>query len=830
MRLFLGKLIVINFAVLLTINLHAQNFTDILSKLNTEYRQERLYLQFDRPTYTAGETIWFKAYLFAGNFPSIISKTLYTEITDANGKLLQRITSPVIMSSAAGSLDIPTTASDIVLVKCYTKWMLNFDSSFIFNKAIPIIAVQKKGAKPASAFAEKTDNTSNTIASAAVVQFFPEGGDLVQDVESRVAFKATDHFGIPVTISGDIVDSKGKSVTPFVTMHDGMGSFPLQPLANEQYKAVWKDAQDQTHENILPVARPTGIVLEANYTGHQIEFTIKRAAATNYPFVYVMAQMQQQQLYRAKSNISQKLSFTSVIPTDNFPAGIIQLTVFSPDEKPLAERIVFINLADFSFSPIVTATAKNLGKREKNIIQIDIPDTIGTNLSIAITDADLNYKQSTDNIFSTLLLTSDIKGFVYNPAYYFSTYADSIADHLDLVMMTNGWRRFKWDEALAGHYRPLKYLPENFISIEGQLKDINKSAVAGKEINGILETRNKKRDYLISTVQKDGSFNFSGMIFYDTAKLFYQFNNDKNKNLTSRAGFEMKSNLFKGPLQLQQPTVNFLPSLIETDTASLSKLKTVYQEHLSELELLRTKTLKTVVVISTEKTKKQLIDEQYTTGYFSYDPTVQSKTILPDDDPAFLGSQNLLTYLQGRIAGLQINPSGDKPSVTWRGITTSLFVDEISQTSLSFDPPGKIIQDLSYILSLSMSEIAMVKIFEPPFFGAGSESVGGEGGAISVYLKRARTRSEMTIGLDFATLAGYTAFKEFYSPDYSIPDNTNTPDYRTTLYWNPFIFTNKNNRRILLPFYNNDFTKKMKIILEGCNENGKLTRTEIILN
>jgi len=822
------KIRIIIFTMFLYTTATAQNFTAVLDTLNTNYRQEKLYLQFDRAVYTAGETIWFKAYLFAGNFPSLISKTLYTEVTDANGKLLQRITSPVIMSSAAGSLDIPSNISGNVFVKCYTKWMLNFDSSFIFSKAIFIIPVQKKGTKPSLVAAEKTSVAANTNSSTTVVQFFPEGGDLVQDVESRVAFKATNNFGIPVNINGDILDSKGKTITSFTTMHDGMGTFTLQPLANEQYKAVWKDVTGQTHENVLPQAKPNGIVLEANYTGHQIEFTIKRSATTNYAFVYVMAQMQQQQLYRAKSNISQKLSFTSVIPTDNFPAGIIQLTIFSPDEKPLAERIVFINLADFSFNPSVNASEKNLGRRQKNVIQIDIPDTVSTNLSIAITDAGLNYKQSTDNIFSTVLLTSDIKGYVYNPAYYFSTYADSIADHLDLVMLTNGWRRFKWIEVLAGHYRPLNYFPENYISIEGQLKDINKSTVAGKEVNGILETRNKKRDYLISTVQKDGSFSFSGMIFYDTAKLFYQFNNDKNKNLTSRSGFEMKSNLFKGPLQLQQPTTNFLPSLIETDTASLTKLKTVYQQHLDELEFLKSKTLKTVVVTSKEKTKRQLIDEEYTTGFFSDDPSTQSKTILPEDDPAFLASQNLFAYLQGRIAGLQITLDGNDALITWRSFETSLFVNEVPQTSMSF-ATGKIMEDPSYILSLSMSEIAMVKIFEPPFFGSGSSSSGGQGGAISVYLKKGRTGYEMSKGLDFTTLAGYTAFKEFYSPDYSMPDNTNTPDYRTTLYWNPFIVTDKNNRRILLPFYNNDFTKKMKIIIEGCNENGKLTRIEKII-
>ncbi len=665
--------------------------------------------------------------------------------------------------------------------------------------------------------------------SSTVLQFFPEGGDLVQGVKSRVAFKATDRNGIPVTVTGDITDSKGEKIISFNSIHDGMGLFMFQPANGERYKAVWKDQEGGVHETFLPAAKENGIVLETDYLENQIQIKIKRPVEeAAYPFVYVVAQMNQQELYRAKANTGKNAITTAVIPTENFPAGIVQVTVFTPAEKPIAERIVFVNIADHFFLTNLDATLNDAGKRKKNSIRIEVPDTLSCNLSVAITDADLDPSLKVDNIYSHLLLTDDIKGYVHDPAYYFSSDADSVAEHLDLVMMTNGWRRFKWEDLMGGHFPKLQYLPENYISIEGKVEGLGKKMLAGKEINYILETKNKRKEFLNIPVNPDGRFNIAGMIFYDTAKLFYQFNKDKKKTLTSSATFTIKNNLLETPPPLLSYH-SLLSALERSDTIVITKIKDLYRQFLSESELYKFKKLKEVTVTTKLKTKQELMDEEYTSGYFSNDPSGNSRMVLPEDDPAFLASADLLSFLQNRFAGLQINMGITENAVTWRGFPTSLFVNEVPQTSISFDNPGKIVEDASYMLSLPMSDIAMVKIFNPPFFGAGSASYGGEGGAISVYLKKARLASQMTRGLDYSLVPGYSPVREFYSPDYSMPDHSNIPDFRSTLYWNPFVITDKNNRSIILSFYNNDITKKIKIIIEGCNENGKLTRVEKIL-
>ena len=821
MRVNSLKLYSLVFTILFSFNTKAQRFDTVIKKLNVEYRQEKLYLQFDRTLYNPGETIWFKAYLFAGNFPSLISKTLYTELTDGKGVVLQRVTSPVVMSGAAGSLQIPDAINGPVHVRAYTQWMLNFDSSFLFTKAIAIIPPKKTIANSPAASTAKI----NPLPSLApiVVQFFPEGGDLVEGLESRVAFKATNPFGTPVSLAGEILDGKGKKITSFVSVHDGMGTFILQPKAGEHYKAVWKNDQGQFYESVLPIPKLSGIVLEADNSGNQIDFEIKHASGLPpYPFVYVVAQMQQQLVYKAKVYLD-KTSSIGLIPIANFPAGIVQITVFTPDEQPVAERIIFANLSDFSFTTTLNALTLDSGKRKKNVIQIDVPDTLVYNLSVAVTDADLNPPASQDNIYSSLLLTSDIKGYVYNPAYYFSGDADSIANHLDLVMMTNGWRRFKWENVLAGYFPKLNYLPENYLAIEGKIHGMSKKLFAGKEINGVIELKGRRKEFLNIPVQPDGKFSYGGMIFYDTAKFFYQFNNDKKKTLTSRADFDIQSNLLTNALRLP-PDKSSLIYLNYLDSSSLKRNSDLYEQQLSERERKKYTTLKDVVITKKIMSRKDSLDKEYTSGFFSDNEGVQSRTILPDEDPSFRSALNLFAYLQSRIAGLQINVNITDATIYWRGFETALFVDEIAQ--IKVNTQDRVVQDPSYILALPMGEIAMVKIFDPPFSGA---TAGGPGGAIAVYLKKATIGNQMTKGLDYINVAGYSPVKEFYSPDYSMPPQNDSPDYRSTLYWNPFIIAGKDHRHISITFYNNDFTKNMKVIIEGCDENGKLTRVEKIL-
>jgi len=213
------------------------------------FEQERVHVHFDKDTYLPGETIWMKAYILAGSRPSNRSKNIYFDLTDGSGNLIAHNVSPVKDGTANSSFFIPASMTDAALhVKVYTQWMLNFDSSFLYNKDIPVLAAWDGQAK----------EPERHVAS---IRFFPEGGDMVGGLNSVIAFEVSDQRGRPVSMRGMIQSNSEPFVDSIATVHDGMGIFSLRPKAGEQYTAIWKDEYGQTHTTDLPEPAHSGAVL-----------------------------------------------------------------------------------------------------------------------------------------------------------------------------------------------------------------------------------------------------------------------------------------------------------------------------------------------------------------------------------------------------------------------------------------------------------------------------------------------------------------------------------------------------------------------------------------
>ena len=135
--------------LLICVGLQAQNIDATIARYANEYGQERTYLQYDKMAYVPGETIWFKAYLMKAISPADDSKTFYTDWTDEAGNLLLHGVSPVVDATSNGQFDIPADyTGTFIHVRAYTKWMLNFDSAYLYEKDIRIIT--KNGNTPAA--------------------------------------------------------------------------------------------------------------------------------------------------------------------------------------------------------------------------------------------------------------------------------------------------------------------------------------------------------------------------------------------------------------------------------------------------------------------------------------------------------------------------------------------------------------------------------------------------------------------------------------------------------------------------------------------------------
>lgn len=779
----------------LSVIVNAQKIDSVLNIYASLYQPEKMHLHFDKAAYNKGETIWFKAYLLAGNDWTEYSKNFYADWYDDKGKLLMHQAAPIFESSAKGQFQIPEKyAGHFVHVKAYTQWMLNFDEAFLFEKDIPVNQPQTKTSIP------------NYITT---VTLFPEGGDLIIGNSCRIAFKAENQFGKPVYIKAALKNAKGELIDSVAAEHDGMGSFNIEPKENETYSFNWIDENGKQNIAAFPTAKKAGANLEVENIDNKVLAFIKRTTVANdvYKTMYLVASMNQQMVYRSRINFSIKTGATAEIPTTDLPTGILQLTLFTADWKPVAERIVFINNHDYEFFPSIKTAIKNLDKRKKNVLEIEVGDTLLSNMSIAITDGDLVQDKSND-IISSLLLSSELKGNINNPAYYFSSNADSVAHFLDLVMLTNGWRKYKWDDIVAGKLPQFKYARDSdYLQISGKVfgSSFERNGLS-KTLNIVMQSKDSSKQFLFLPVNPDGTFLQRGAIFYDTVKLYYMFNADRK--LTDRTDVRFNSGLFSA----YQSTFKIYPKDLQNtnDLMGQARLKYFLDEQERLKKLAASTTLETVTVKAKTKSNTDLLDEKYTTGMFSGG---DSYSFDVGNDPFGVSSLDVFRYLQGRVAGLNINYGGGEPTLSWRGGSPSLFLDEMTtQTDV--------------LQSIPMSDVAYIKVFRPPFFGAFG---GGGNGAIAIYTKRGSDGKRVysnTPGLNTSVLAGYTTYKVFYSPNYDNLKYDNGPDTRTTLYWNPYLLTDKKNKTVQVEFYNNDVSNKFHVVIEGINAEGKLARVE----
>ena len=773
-----------------------------LSALADNFPQEKVYIQFDKPSYAPGETIWFKAYIMAGADPSSISKTLYIDFINADGRILKHCIAPVLQSSATGDFTVPLESKDeSVYIKAYTKWMLNFDSSFLFRKTINVLQTTKPVVK-------KQTTTIKTS-----IQFLPEGGDMINTLESVVAFKALHFDGKPALVKGAVFNNKNEQVADIKTLHDGMGTFLLTPKPAETYTAKWKDESGNNYETKLPVAKENGASLKIALQENARSFLIQRSenAAANFQKLYIVATMQQHLVYGAAVNLSQSLVTGGAIPVSDLPSGVLQISLFDSNWVEIAERITFINNNEYVFEPEVGFAELGMDKRKPNTLIIKTADSISANLSVAITDAGIGI-DSTDDIISRLLLTADIKGNVYHPYYYFKNTSDTLQQQLDLVLRTNGWRRINWTDVINNKYPVVKYPNDtSYLSLSGKVfgateQDLRKGAFILMIIDNKQDTGRHSEQVAVSPT---GNFAKPNIILYDTSKIFYRIAGTESLANSTVINFNIST---PSPAIVSADTTT---GAFYSDTATENYKRRLAQEQMRLSKMQQGTTLDEVIVKTKVKSPLQVLDEKYASALFASNDAYQFDVI---NDPFSKSAVSVFQYLQGKVAGLTISSPaglGGTASATWRGGTPSFFMNESSV-------------DASTLSTISMSDVAYIKVFRPPFFGAIG---GGSNGAIAIYTRKGGDVAQAPgKGLPFKVVIGYTTTKEFYSPDYGTYNEKNEGrDMRSTLYWAPLILTQPGNSTIRVKFFNNDFSKSFRVIVEGITTDGKLAHVEKVI-
>jgi hypothetical protein len=551
--------------------------------------------------------------------------------------------------------------------------------------------------------------------------------------------------------------------------------------------------------------------MQVQNIGNQISVTIKRIddVTDDKKYIKLYGIINNMIVYKANIKLVNRTTQTIQIITDSLPSGVMQLTLFNSNYLPLAERIVFIKNENYSFNTFINTPIKNTTKRGKNVIDITVADTLLTNMSLSITDINVAVDSAT-NMYSQLLLTSDIKGYVNNPAYYFLNNDDITQQHLDLVMLTSGWRRYNWQQITNGKMPYKKFAKDtSYLQVLGNTFGMDKNDLIQKpDIFLFLQSKDSSKKQMILPVKKDGSFGKSNFIFYDTLKLYYTFLGNSRLNRSAEVSFN--NGLFNTPSKYNLDTFKSKYGVI--DDVFFDKQRKLDEEYKRLVNIKGSGVLTDVVVRAKSRTSPtSQLDAKYTSGLFSGGDAYEFDLL---NDNRAASAISVFNYLQGMVAGLQITQQDGGTVVKWRQSNTSFFLDEINT-------------DADVVGSLNVNDIAYIKVFRPPFFGG---SGGSPGGAIAIYTRRGGDgKSTPSKGIPFKFLEGYASHKEFYSPNYEKQNDLFVPDARTTLYWNPYILTDASKTKATIEFYNNDLSKKLRLILCGMNSEGKLLYLEKIL-
>lgn len=746
-----------------------------LSAYNNRFPQEKLHIHFDKDTYLPGETVWMKAYLMSDGRPSTVSKNLYFDWTDADGRLLMHSISPIMEGGASSYFKIPAWVKNgVVHVKAYTQWMLNFDNSFLYNKDIPVL-MPVDGTYPAP---EKMVIT---------LSFFPEGGDLINGVSSILAFEALNQHNRPVPVSGVIKTAANTIVDSFYTDYNGMGMLRFKPLSGEHYIAYWADQSGASHTSPVPEAKSNGLVLHSDpYQGDQIHYKVERSAdASSLTRIIVVGTINQKVVYR-NGLVLENNKAEAILDASSLPSGVMQLTAFDHDLSPLAERVVFINNQKAYAKIKLKKEAVSLNKRARNEISIEIPDSLVTNLSVSVTDAGLGY-DSSNNIFSDLLIAGDLKGNLPDAASMLSNPVNA-NERLNLLLLTHGWRRFNWESVVSGNYPELKYPRDaGFLSVMGEIRNgMNLDAQDSMAL--LMISRDRKKHVSKLPVDETGKFGQNGLIFYDSVQVVYRFNHSAKLNNPAQIS------IYSGLLPALTPA--------KADEPAFAWMKVPD-------------------VILENEMNGNLIE----THDHSVPSTAMNYMITPRMETPGKNSESTAHYLNTMFVDLRFPATLKDNAAAGEGQLASYKVNNSatarSNVNITLDGTPVAMDDLK---SVGMKEVLFIK-FLPK---SNQKSLP----TLAITSRQALDQVNiMENKTGFAIIKGYTPVREFYQTHY---DNNKMEDYqandfRSTLYWNPKLRLDKTTRKMNLVFYNNDVSNKFRIVVEGMNQDGKLCRIEEVI-
>ena len=491
----------------------------VLGKRLEGYRQhhlqEKLFLHTDKEFYLAGEICWFKVYTVDGSSqkPIDLSKVAYLEWLDKDNKPVLQAKVGLSGGHGDASVYLPLSLrSGNYKLRAYTNWMKNFDADWFFQKTVTIVNARRSQDIPVAEAAPQYH-----------VGFFPEGGNLLEGVTCRIGFRIADAYGKGLDCTGVVTEDEQDTIIRVSPHRFGIGQFALTPRPGHHYRAVFRLADGTAVNSLLPTAAAEGVAMSVVPEGSDgLRVTVQAAGAgvsASGAMVYLVAHTRQSvKAAEAAPLANGKASF--LIDKKVLGEGVSHLTVFNAEKQPVCERLVFKQPSKI-LNITVQPDAPSYGQRKKINLTVDA-GAANADCSLSVFRADDLEGNAQSNIAPYLWLSSDLKGRIESPGYYFEHPED--AEAMDDLMLTHGWRRFHWGDVLTSQPRQPEFPPEyNGALITGRMVDSHTGAPA-KGVEAYLSVPGTRTQFSTVFSDDEGRLRFELRDFYGGQEVILQTN------------------------------------------------------------------------------------------------------------------------------------------------------------------------------------------------------------------------------------------------------------------------------------------------------------------
>ena len=726
--------------------------------INTGFAQdkEKIYVHSDRNDYSQGDTIWLRNYIMG----DVGSGIIYTEITDKNKQLICRtLLYCPDRSLFEGYLVLPDTIPNgVYLLRAYTNYLRNYGEEAFFQKEIVVGQSNEEPIVP-------WDFSCG---------FYPEGGKLCEGLLSRVAFKAVGSDGYGTEVNGILYNRRGVKISELKSLHRGMGSFSFIPQRGMNYYAEM-ESNGLKKRFELPIVE-NGLSLMCYELRDSIHVIVKGTEDVKQKQFFVTASVNDSIVY-TNSALLGRNGYRIIIPTSYFPEGVVRFSLYNDQRIQEGERLIYI----FGLEKInINIIPDQLVYTAHNAISLNLEATnalgmpVEGSFSIAVTESDTIIEQTKSfNIYAYHYLSSNLKGFIEDPGWYFLDSTPERRTALDILLCTQGWRRFVYSK-LFDVEKDFEVRGRVFDAFNNPAKDISVNLFEMTNFNLLGE----------SITDQDGNFGFIGFDASDGASFML-------KAIPSQKNELLRIELHK---RNSKSEINLIPQTryrysLNPDSLSVTFAKydaTNYSQSNEEKQI----DLGEITV-----TQRRKLSPNKLAGRYKLDGDLLQK----------------LNFNEGMTYALKILPSPNGlPLEAQSGRGGAQF----------FIQRGVNLENSSWleVTQIPVYQVESIEIIpsikEKNRYGSSSR------GKVIVTMKNAPGKpvESNNPGVLLLNPEGYCVHREFYFPTYDVSDTMNQSDANKpkTIYWNPSVVTNQSGKASIqfLPSHANN-TSNYSIIVEG---------------